>query len=370
MSQERDAVMSGEIWAEFCDSLKAAGQQILRPEAPDDPLTRAEGWRYLTRLTRIALDMHMECADPDFPTLYRPSHETAKIGADNPDNFYERTQINGDYDYLITGTRGTVAYLQFMTMGGGYGEDGKNECTGSIATNGDFEVGDDGRITIHVSKTPKPGNWLPATSASNTLLVRQTFLDRSKEQIAELSIQRVDAGARPEPLSPEVLAENLRAVAGFVNGTATVFADWAQSYLAKPNELPPADQAVCQAAGGDPSIYYYHSYFDLAEDEAMLVEFPKIPDCDNWNIQLNNYWMESLDYRYHKIHVNKHTASYNDDGSCTVVIADRNPGHANWLELAAHRKGTICARWIGAEESEIVHPSTRVVKLAELEGGS
>jgi hypothetical protein len=31
----------------------------------------------------------------------------------------------------------------------------------------------------------------------------------------------------------------------------------------------------------------------------------KVPPCRTWNFQLNNYWMESLDYRYHTIHVNK-----------------------------------------------------------------
>lgn len=29
------------------------------------------------------------------------------------------------------------------------------------------------------------------------------------------------------------------------------------------------------------------------------------PPCKFWNFQLNNYWMESLDYRYFPIHVNK-----------------------------------------------------------------
>jgi len=363
-------VQDGTAWEQFCDQLKRCGQQILRPEAPADAFTRAEGFRYLTRLTRIALDMYMECNDPEFPAFYRPSHETAKIGADNPDNYYQRAQIDGRYDYLISGTRGTVAYLGFVTLAGGYGEDGKNEGTGSLDTHGGLEVGADGQVEILLSRQrPARGNWLPMTEHTNTVLVRQTFLDRNSEQLAALTIRRVDAGARPQPLSAAGLAANLAATANFVEGTARLFADWSQSYLARPNQLPPANQAQCQAAGGDPNIFYYHGYFELAPDEALVVEVDRIPDCENWNLQVDNYWMESLDYRYHRIHVNKHTAQYRPDGGVRIVISERDPGVPNWLETAGHRQGTLCFRWIGARRGEEVHPVTRVLPVAALAGG-
>jgi len=75
-----EQLLSGETWSQFCDHLKRCGQQILRPETPADPATRAEGYRYLTRLLRIALEMHVEFADPAFPSFFKTSHETAKIG--------------------------------------------------------------------------------------------------------------------------------------------------------------------------------------------------------------------------------------------------------------------------------------------------
>lgn len=360
------SVEDGSAWEAFCDTLKETGKQILRPEAPSDAFNRAEGWRYLTRLTRIALDMFMECNDRDFPTFYRPSHETAKIGADNPDNLYERAEINGKHDYRITGTRGTVAYLGLIAIAGGYeDEDANMRSVGSIDTHGGLEVNDDGTIEFILSREPRPGNWLKITDDTVAVLVRQTFLDRKEEQPAELKIERIrEAGEVPAPLTPEQLADNLLRTAGFVKGTATLFADWAQSFLDKPNELPPADQAYCQKLGGDPNIFYYHSYYDLAEDESLVIEVPKVPSCDNWNLQVDNYWMESLDYRYLKIHVNKHTAHYNDDGSVQIVIGEHDPGHPNWLTTAGHRQGTLAFRWIGAEE--IVHPTTRVVKTDSL----
>jgi len=128
--------------------------------------------------------------------------------------------------------------------------------------------------------------------------------------------------------------------------------------------LPPADQLLCQRVGGDPNIFYYHSYWQLAADEALLIHLARIPDCRFWNLQINNWWMESLDYRYFRICHNKHSATPDADGGVTLVLAHRDAGHPNWLETAGHDQGTMCLRWVGAKEP--VHPTTRVVKFANL----
>ncbi|MGH8807740.1 MAG: hypothetical protein ACREX0_07675, partial [Noviherbaspirillum sp.] len=131
-SSLEEQVVSGRAWHAFCDVLKRAGEQILRPEAPQDAFTRAEGFRYLSRLIRIGLEMHVEGADPDFPHLIIPNHETAKIGADNPDNLYQYARLNGRNDYRIRGNRGTVSYLSFGSQKGGYETDSKMAQTGFI----------------------------------------------------------------------------------------------------------------------------------------------------------------------------------------------------------------------------------------------
>lgn len=366
MTLHSDANAGIKTWAMFCDTLKRAGEQVLRPEAPQDAFNQAEGFRYLTRLLRIALDMYVESGDVKFPTFYRPSHETAKIGADNPDNYYQRAQIDGRCDYRIFGRRGSVHYLGFGTQAGGYGDNGQNEPTGFIDSR-QLQLNADGSFEIFLSSTPQPRNWLPMTAATNTVIVRQTFLDRDVEQIADIQIERIGAeNERPAPLAPEVFLQKLLGSAQFVEGTARVFADWTQSFLGAPNQLPPADQKYCQALGGDPNIFYYHAYWKLAPDEVLLIDIARIPECETWNFQLDNYWMESLDYRYHRIHFNKHTARKNGDGSVTLVVAHQRPpaAHANWIETAGHLEGTMCFRWIRA--AEIVHPQCRVVQYAAL----
>ncbi|MCB1677576.1 MAG: DUF1214 domain-containing protein [Halioglobus sp.] len=359
------ALVSGELWHQFCDTLKRAGDQVLRPEAPADAATRAEGFRYLTRLLRIGLEMHVEFADPDHPVFFRTSHETAKIGADNPDNLYQYARLRGDRDYRIRGQRNTVHYLSFRTQKGGYEGDGTLPETGFLDTN-NLVVEDDGSFEIIVSQQRHPGNWLPMEPDSNAVLVRHTFHDRRAEVAAEVTIKPLAADVAHVPPEPEEIAQGLLRAANFAEGTARLFADWAQSYLGAPNELPPADQALCQSVGGDPNIFYYHGYWQLEEDEALLIEVERIPECETWNIQIDNYWMESLDYRYHRICINKHNAHYNSDGSVTLVLAHRDPAQPNWLETEGGEQGTLCFRWVGSKEQ--VHPKVRKVSLAELGG--
>jgi len=115
--------------------------------------------------------------------------------------------------------------------------------------------------------------------------------------------------------------------------------------------------------GGDPNICYYHSYWSLGPEEALVIEATP-PECESWNFQLDNHWMESLDYRHHTIHVNKHTARYEPDGSVRVVVAHHDPGVPNWIDTVGHSQGTMCWRWIRAAEHP--QPRTRVVPVAEL----
>jgi len=361
-SDAAERVMSGATWEEFCDSLKQAGKVITAEGAPRDLLDRAEGFRYLSRLARAALETFLEYGDPEAPALHRPVHETAKIGADNPDNYYQRAAISGRYGYRIRGKRGTVHYLGFGAQSPGVASSGDSRQSGYLEAS-ELEIAPDGSFEIALSREPRPGNWLPLAEDSESLLVRQTFLDRRRETPAELVIERVDGGGPPRPLTPERLDGGLRAAAGLVNGCAALFASWVRGFECHANRLPLFDPRVSLGAGGDPNITYYHSYWRLEPDEALVIEVTP-PACDSWNFQLDNWWMESLDYRYHRIHVNKHTATAEDDGSVRIVVAHEDPGLPNWIETAGHRHGTMCFRWIGAKEQP--QPQTRVVKLAEL----
>lgn len=361
-----ERIVSGQLWEEYCDALKHAGQLLKRPEAPRDAFNQAEGMRYLSRMVRAGLEALVEAAEPEFPAfLASLATGTIKMGADNPDNHYQTARIKGTLEYRVRGSRGTVPTINFATKKGGYHKPGADMVGTGFLDGRELQVGADGRFEILLSnRRPESGNWLPLEPQSNLLLVRQTFRDRRNEQAAQLTIERLGAAAAAPPLDPAQFAAQLMAAARYTEHTAKLFCDWAALFKRDHfNTLPLGNQAMFQAAGGDPNILYYHGYWELSDGEAMVID-ATLPDCEFWNFQVDNYWMESLDYLRHRIHVNCHDARRNPDGSMTIVIAHQDPGHANWLTTAGHRLGTSLFRVIGARGAT-ADIRTRVVKLSD-----
>ena len=358
-------VVSGESWNEFCDALNAAGAALSFPGAPRDPFSQAEGYRYLSRLARAGLTAFIEHADTNAPVLHRVVNETTKLGADNPDNYYQMAALDGNHEYKITGRRNTIAYLSFGTQTGNYGQGGGLPPTGHIESD-QIDMDEDGCFELLLSRNPQGTNWLPMTSETGTLVVRQTFLDRDTEIPATLKIERINCSedkCRPSPLTARDLDEGLKNAGALVAGAPLLFAKWARDFKNHSNELPMFDPQVSLAAGGDPNITYYHSHWAIEHDEALMIEVTP-PECEYWNFQLNNYWMESLDYRHHRIHTNKHLAHLEDDSSVRLIVAHENPGLPNWIETVGHMYGTMCFRWVRAKEHP--QPRTRLVKLSSL----
>jgi hypothetical protein len=264
-----DRLMTGKSWQDFCDALKGAGKTILDEGSPQSPLDRAEGFRYLSRLTRAALETFVEFADPLAPVLHRPVHETAKIGADNPDNYYQHASLSGAHEYRIRGTRGTIHYIDFATQSAGVATTGDSEQGGHLdATN--LEIDEDGRFEILLSCEEKPGNWLRMTPNTNAIIVRQTYHDRETEIPAKLVIERIGGDGLPTQITAESLDGSLRRAAGLVVSCASLFSTWAQGFQSHTNELPKFDDSISMGAGGDPNICYYHSYWELGPEDALV----------------------------------------------------------------------------------------------------
>jgi hypothetical protein len=357
-----ERVVSGKAWEEFCENLKSAGASLMYPGAPRDAFNQSEGLRYLSRLTRGGLEAFVEYGDPAFPVLRRMSHETVKLGADNPDNYYFNAQISGKYRYRLHGKRNSIHYIGFFTQNGNYGTSGGMAPCGALEHSG-LKLEDDGSFEIILSETRVGKNWLKIEPETTMIMVRQTFLDRFTEIPAEIMIENLDGRRSPDSITPAMIDEGLKTASMFVAGASLMFAKWAGGFQKHTNKLPEFSPAVSNAAGGDANIIYYHSYWELSDNESLEIEV-KPPDCDSWNFQLNNYWMESLDYRYFTICINKSSAHYEPDGSVIVTVAHKNPGKPNWINTCGHHEGTMLWRWYRLPEGSVpVEPTCRIVNM-------
>ncbi len=355
-----DRLVSGRAWAEFCDALKDAGEVVLSRENPDDPLDRAEGFRMLSRLVRYGFESFIEFSDPRAPALVCSTHETIKIIHENPDNVYLGARIDGRYRYRLWGTRGTARWMSFNVHAGPFGAGGRG--TAGVLDAADLILASDGSFELFVGGERRPGNWMPLPADATSLIVRQSIADRATERPADLRIERLDAEGPPPPLDPERVERGLAMTAMFVRTIVGMATDWAGALARTPNRFV---EAMPQAASvfRDPSIHFHAAYFELAAGEALVVEVAP-PVCDYWMFALHNHWLETLDYRYHRIRLNNHTARLEPDGTVRVVVAHADPGHPNWLDTAGHTRGTIGVRWVGRDVEDVV-PTTRWMSLLE-----
>ena len=357
-------IVTGQAWEEFCDTLKSAGGSVLGFNSPDDPFTRSEGFRYLSRLIRAGLENFVEGGDTGSPQLRRLVHETVKMGNDNPDFFYRNAVIDGRRRYRVHGRLGTTPFIIFSTQDGDYTDSaGASMPIAGQLTTDEMLIGPDGEIEIILSNEREGDNWLRTTPETKMLMVRELFGDRERERTSELQIELLEAPSVSSPLTAKHLEDGLARTAQLVAGASLMFARWSRDFKATVNQLPRFDQAKSDAAGGDPQMAYYHSYWRLNPGKALVVEAVP-PECATWNFVLANHWLESLDYTASRIHVNKHTAYYRPDGSVRIVVCPEDPGLPNWLDPQGHDFGAMCFRWNRAESHP--QPEIREIDLDEL----
>lgn len=363
MDDITEKVVDGRAWREFCDLLADAGEAVLAPENPDSPLDRAEGFRMLTRLLRGALESRLEHGRATHPQLICTCHETIKIVGENPDNHYLGSSLDGRYDYRIWGTRGDAKWISFnLFSGAGFGGGGPG--TGNTLHEEQMQIEEDGTFEVIVSQQEHPGNWLRSEPETRSIAIRQTFLDRPNQEHAALHIERLDdPGPRP-PLTPEELYLSLLYAGHYVKGVAEIGAQWAQRQSQWPNVFTDEAESDLTDKFKDPQITWHQAYFELADDEALVIEVTP-PECEYWMFALHNHWMETLDYVNHQSTLNCHSAELEPDGSVRMVVAHRDPGVPNWLDTAGHARGTVGVRWVGPDVEDVL-PDTRVVKVADL----
>jgi hypothetical protein len=217
-------------------------------------------------------------------------------------------------------------------------------------------------LVLSADKPAAASNWMKLEADSVALITRDYLIHPKQGRPTSWEIEALEA-VPPPRLGDQELAQRFRAAANFLRDLTNINPLPAlpelTNQIAEPYPVPAqtygwAAGDACYAMGG----------FDLGEDEALVLE-GRSPECVFWNMCLWNPYMQTYDYRYEQVTINGGQVEYVADGSWRIVIAAKNPGVANWVSTAGHRKGVIWFRWFLAE-AEPQRPKATVVSIASL----
>ena len=322
-------------------------------DVPGSDVDVAEGYRWVTRLSRLALDWIVERSDPLHPVLFTLQDEYRKLLVDNPDVHYLFCVLDDQRSYRLTGWRGECAYMG-MTFGTPFGQGEVGGRTGTqTQTHVDaFELGPDGSVDVLMAPadqmpSPRPVNSVVLEPGTAQLAIRETHFRKTPERLARLRVDLVEDPARPVApplLSAEELAPKLEFAAmflTFVGGTALqMWRDAASNmntFGGTAGSVHVESQEDEVRSHSNAEMTYHGGRFRLAAGEALVVTVhePALPFV-YWGLTLTSPWMESFDYRFTTTALNNETAVRSDDGVVAAGDLAGGPG-AGVVQLARHR---------------------------------
>lgn len=362
-----DAILYG-AWRRFCEQLSAAGEFAFKDLNPQAPVYRVDALRFLTQNLGQAFDLALETRDTRYPALHTLCNPTRKLGGDCADFLYQQAWIDGRSRYRITGDRGTARFLTITVQGArpegpGVLHEPFGDLPESALSGADIETQPDGSFEIHIGGDPRPRNWLPTTSDSRKIFVRQGF-DRWDERPSRMRIERIDM-ASPKPL-PDVatMVEAIEWAGGFVTGLMSDWPEYAFRYggvdAGRPNEFPHIEADDADALRGRSAV---NMHWVLKPDEALVIEFPAHDGL--WMLTNMGVFFNSMDYLYRPVSYTPSRTEVDRDGIVRLVLAHDDPGIHNWIDTQGFERGNLTYRHM--LEGTPVLPRTRVVTRARLD---
>ncbi len=352
-------------WQDYCRKLEETGVSALENMVEPSELALAEGLRYLTRISVLALQTEMEDCDSHKPHALRSVGPTMKMAGDCPRGHYLKVPVNPTDTFRLTGSRGNASWLSFQVM-----RDERcfaDGCTSPFAGylfGNELKTDDEGNFEIIVGPDASGDNAIVTDQYSKSIAIRQFFGTLEGVIPMSLSVENLSRASAPKrPLTVDGAIARLEGSGNMFATMVPRFQDVVRGFKEDGyNTMPPKDW---KKMGGGPGGNPIDGLWQLAEDEALIISFRPPEEAAYWDIQVGNIWYETFDYRHFNCGFTCESAFINDDGSVSFIVSERDPGTVNWLQTAGHTEGTIAVRFQlieGAPPS----PNFEVVKHDQL----
>jgi hypothetical protein len=381
-------------WNEFADSLKRIGEKIVAPTGARGERERAEGYRYLLRLISAGHELEME-ADRRHPELRRMMTPIRKFKGDGTDTLYREAKLDENLVYELSLRRGDDLFFSATV----YAYDEANAYY--IV---DHLIDDDiewenvfgeriARVILSEKRPENTRNWIRLAGRRPILFTREYFeefvhgVDAGRLRAAAMSIECLSDVPRPEPYDEAELERGLQRVTDFIEDATDVslglsifialnrielegageggtgerrgsmtriqegelVLDESSSDEYTPEELAAMiDPRLIKNNLPGPGIQYIGGGFKLAPDEVIVVEGVDVP-CRYWNLQILTRYLESGDFRHHKVGISNRDVVKDADGAFRIYAGAEDPGTRNWISTQGYEHGQILIRTLLAD---------------------
>lgn len=406
-SQEAKAQLRA-AWDDMIQSLQEARDAIDQASLMPPPATErnlAEGYRYLMGYVHSAVEraFHEDAQRPHFRNALSI---ITRSTIDNADAIYFYAPIDGRQSYRLRGVArdsrhwrgekpfaGSRAphYVIFETTSGELPGDtgslmelrpgvkaqtGRLDSTSiAVEVDGSFEIllapekpaGYTGNF-ISTLKRRKAGGADGATPSAeryaNYVSGRQLFNDWEHEEAIHFEMHMLGGeGSHASPYDADSAAAQLRRFGDIVRNQMHFWnAFWTilmGTYGEREGSMPgvafprnafnTVNAASGATGGGQSTNLYAGGVFELAPDEALIIENRIRVKPQYIGFQVGNFWGESLEYANQIGSLNGHQTTVDDDGVIRLVLAHRDPGVPNWVDTTGHREGFMTPRWTYSE---------------------
>lgn len=343
----------------------AAAEKLIDPT---DPQARQDLFRFLHEMMSQAF-FALQMQDPRYPDFWPMFNQVYAYGFANPDDAYYQAAIEEDGVYRISGVRGTTRIVDFEVGSGDFVPYGKGRLGPTLAhydLDADVHLDKAGRFEVVLSaERPKDwkGDWWKLDKTATFLWVRQRAYDWTNEVDGRFAIERLDLPAARPRDSADRVAAGLRQLPAWT----AAWAEWRAQWIKRLKDKGLVNKVEAQdlsKQGGIANQRYLQGLFDLQPDEALILETSIPKECRYWGFQLADEMTNTLDWMNRQSSLNGFTTRRDGDGKVRIVIASRDPGVPNWLDVVEHRRGMIVGRW--KECSSYPEPTITKLKVADV----
>ena len=323
-------------WDTFGEALRFAVSRVVDDPDPRNAREDADGNQFVVRLLAAVGESALLTFDPERPAFLPMLDSVRYIGAAGPDIDYDVAMVLPGRRHRVHGTRGDATFVGIAVYAHG-GENGASAIVASVDV--DDLVEPDGTFSYEF-----------AHADAARVIVRQYFHDRATQNRGTWAIDVVDAPVvdhdAPRPTRPLPTTGSIAARVGnaaqSIRWNAQLNRLWSPERRATPNEFVRQTPDDIVAAVTNPDVMYAFTWWRVAEDEALVVEFVP-PDTRYWALQVCDRWFQCFPDR--RSNLNDRQLGAEPDGTYRLVLADalKRAGISNesdgavswWLQAAS-----------------------------------